>query len=140
MLSVTNQIQIPLTELDFQYVRSSGPGGQNVNKVATKAVLRWDVTTSPSLSEEVRMRFLERYGGRVNTEGVLVISSDRHRSQSRNADDCLDRLRELLLEVAEPPKPRRPTRPSAGVRRRRLADKRRVAVKKQTRRIVHDDE
>lgn len=136
MLVINPQINVPLSELDFQYVRSSGPGGQNVNKVATKAVLRWDVTGSPGLPDEVRERFLEQHANRINAEGVLVLACDRHRTQSRNAEDCLERLRELIAEVAEPPKERRPTRAPAGVDRRRLEEKRRRSEKKQLRKPV----
>jgi ribosome-associated protein len=136
MIEVGDRIRIPEDELEFQYVRSSGPGGQNVNKVATKAVLRWAVASSPSLPEPVRARFMERHANRINAEGELVISCDSSRSQSQNAAECLDRLRELIAEVADPPRPRKRTRPSPGAKRRRLANKRRQADKKKQRRSV----
>lgn len=140
MLEVDDRIHIPLDELEFQYVRSSGPGGQNVNKVATKAVMRWAVASSPSLPEPIRARFMERHANRINAEGELVIACDSSRSQAQNAAACLDRLRELIAEVVNPPRPRKPTRPSAGAKRRRLADKRRQADKKKQRKSVSRDD
>jgi ribosome-associated protein len=121
-------------------VRSSGPGGQNVNKVATKAVLRWDVAKSPSLPADVRARFLERHATRINAAGELVLACGRFRSQARNAEACLDLLRELLAEVAEPPAERVPTRTPARAKRRRLEDKRRHATTKQRRRARPDED
>ena len=140
MLVVNDHVQIPSDELSFKYVRSRGPGGQNVNKVATKAVLRWAVTSNTSLPEEVRARFLERHSNRINAAGELVLSCDQYRSQARNAEACLERLRELVVEVVDPPPKRKPTRPSAGLKRRRLADKRRQSAKKQLRRPVSTDD
>jgi len=140
MLEIDDTISIPLEELSFQYVRSGGPGGQNVNKVATKAVLRWQVTTSPSLPEPVRARFLERHANRVNADGELVLSSDRYRSQARNAADCLDRLRELVAEVVDAPAERKPTKPSRRAKRRRLDEKRRQGDKKSLRKSVSQDD
>src|SRR6478672_8286326 len=109
MLDVTSKIQIPDAELQFTYVRSSGPGGQNVNKVSSKAVLRWRVITSAALPPEVRSRFLARYKSRLTTEGDLLISSQRYRDQGRNIEDAREKLREMILAVAVPPKRRRPT-------------------------------
>lgn len=139
MLTVNHQLGVPLSELEFRFVRSSGPGGQNVNKVATKAVLRWDVSSTTSLDESIKARFLQKNQNRINAEGELVLASDRFRSQTRNMKDCLDKLRSLISDVVRPPKPRRPTRPSAGVRRRRLEDKRRLSQKKKNRRFVDSD-
>lgn len=139
MLVVDQQLGVPLTELVFRFVRSSGPGGQNVNKVATKAVLRWDIDATTSLAESIKERFVQQNQNRINSEGELVLASDRFRSQTRNMKDCLDKLRALLSEVLRPPKPRRPTRPSAGVRRRRLEDKRHLSQKKRTRQTVDSD-
>lgn len=139
MLNVNEQIAIPLTELNFSFARSGGPGGQNVNKVNTKATLRWGVADSPSLPEGVRQRFLEKYKRRITTEGELVLSSQRFRDQGRNVADCLDKLRELLLEVATPPKRRKKTKPSRAARERRLQQKSRQSEKKQRRRTRFDD-
>ena len=133
MLEVTPQLQIPLAEFQFAYSRSSGPGGQNVNKVSTKATLRWPVSQTSSLPEPVRQRFLARYKRRITKEGELVLSSQRFRDRERNVSDCLEKLRALLLEVATPPKRRKPTRPTSGSKRRRLDAKRKQSEKKQQR-------
>jgi len=140
VLDVSPEIQIPLRELRFEFVRSAGAGGQNVNKVNTKAVLRWNLAGSRHLPEAVRSRFLVRYRRRVNAEGELVLTSDRFRSQGRNIADCLERLRALLLTVAKAPRPRRPTKPTRGARERRLEGKRQRSQTKQHRRKPgHDD-
>src|SRR6516164_914210 len=111
MLSITPALQIPDGEFAFSYVRSSGPGGQNVNKVNSKAVLRWSPTTSPSLPEDVRARFLSRYASRLTIAGELILTSQRSRDQNRNSEDCLERLRQMLLAVTHEPIARRPTKP-----------------------------
>ncbi|MBS0265159.1 MAG: aminoacyl-tRNA hydrolase [Planctomycetes bacterium] len=134
MLIVTNSIQIPDDELQFTFARSSGPGGQNVNKVNSKAVLRWSPVTSPNLPADVRERFLTRFGARLTTEGELLLSSQQSRDQARNMEDCLERLKEMILSVARKPVARRPTKPTRGSQRRRLEGKRRQSGKKQDRR------
>ena len=123
-LVVNSRIKIPLNEFDLRYDRSSGPGGQNVNKLATKVTLRWAVTTSPSLSETVRQRFLKHYRRRITKSGDLVINSQRFRDQSRNINDCYEKLRGLLEKVAAPPKKRKPTKPTRASREKRLREKR----------------
>lgn len=135
-LAVASQPQIapPLAELRFSFARSSGPGGQNVNKVESKVVLRWDVARSRSLRADVRARFLARFATRITNEGELVISSQRYRDRERNVADCVEKLRGMLAEVAVAPKRRRPTRPGRGARERRLAGKRAQARKKAERR------
>ncbi len=120
MLTVSDEIRIPLRELRFTFARSSGPGGQNVNKVATKAILHWDVVGSRSLPDPVRARLLARYPRRITRGGELVITSQRFRDRGRNVADCLEKLRALLLSVARPQTARRPTRPTAASRSRRL--------------------
>jgi ribosome-associated protein len=134
MLTVNAQIQIPDSEFEWTYARSSGPGGQNVNKVSSKAVLRWNVLASPSLPPEVRARFLSRYGSRLTTEGDLLITSQRYRDQGRNVSDALEKLAAMLTEVARPPKRRRPTKPTKGSVTRRLESKQARSRTKQTRR------
>ncbi|MEX0586113.1 MAG: alternative ribosome rescue aminoacyl-tRNA hydrolase ArfB [Pirellulales bacterium] len=134
MLVVGRRIRLPLTELTFTYVRSSGPGGQNVNKVASKAVLRWQPATSGGLPEDVRERFLRRYDSRLTNAGELILTSDRYRDQGRNTADCLDKLRAMLAAVADPPKPRKRTKPSRASVERRLKSKQRAGAKKQGRR------
>ena len=134
------RLQVPTRELRFRFVRSSGAGGQNVNKVASKAVLRWDVASSPGLPPDVRQRFLERYARRLTTEGELVLASDRFRDQARNVADCVERLNEMLQAVAVPPVPRRATRPSGAARAQRLAAKRRRGEAKVRRRAPRPTE
>jgi ribosome-associated protein len=127
-------VPLPLRELHFSFARSSGPGGQNVNKVESKAVLRWDVGASRAVPAAVRARFKSRFARRITGEGVLVLASQRHRERERNVADCLAKLGAMLAEVAKPEKPRRPTRPSRGAREKRLAEKRHAARRKAERR------
>ena len=140
VLVVDARIQIPLRELDIQFVRSSGPGGQNVNKVSTKAVLRWPVMHSPSLPDDVRQRFAARYPRRITRTGDLVIHSQRFRDQGRNVADCLEKLRELLASVARPPARRRPSKPSRAGVERRLEQKKRQGERKTDRRKPRPDD
>ena len=130
---VSDAIRIPLREITFRYVRSSGPGGQNVNKVASKAVLRWPAATSPSLPDDVRRRLAMRFGSRLTVAGEIVLSCDRHRDRERNRAECLDRLREMLAAVAVAPKPRKKTRPSRSAKERRLLVKRMQSEQKRLR-------
>ena len=131
MIEITPTIAIDPREISESFVRSPGPGGQNVNKVATAVQLRFDVRHSPSLPEAVRARAEGLAGRRLTKAGVLVINAARFRSQERNREDALARLVELLREAARRPTPRKPTRPGAGAKRRRLDDKtRRGAIKK----------
>jgi ribosome-associated protein len=121
-------------ELKFTYVRSSGPGGQNVNKVNSKAVLRWNVAASPGVPDAVRARFMQQFGGRLTEAGDLVITSQRFREQSRNEEDCREKLRAMLSAVARPPKRRKKTKPTRASIERRKEQKRETAHKKQRRR------
>jgi ribosome-associated protein len=140
MLQVSSKIRIPNSELKFTFVRSSGPGGQNVNKLNTKAVLRWAAQTSSSVPPDVLDRFLTRYRNRVTADGAVLISSQRFRNQSRNAADCLDKLRNMLAAVAAAPVPRRATKPPRAAVERRLATKQARAQKKQRRQVVRFEE
>jgi ribosome-associated protein len=127
-------VPLPLVELHFSFARSSGPGGQNVNKVESKAVLHWDVGASRAVPAAVRARLRSRYARRITGEGVLVLSSQRHRTRERNVADCLAKLEAMLAEVATPPKKRKPTRPGRAARERRLAEKRATSRRKAERR------
>lgn len=124
VLSVTPRIQIPLDEFEFQFARSSGPGGQNVNKVNSKATLRWRPLESPSLPDDVRQRFATRFASKLLTDGSILISCEKSRSQLLNRIGCLDQLTGWLKEVAASPKKRRPTKPTKGSKTRRLNEKR----------------
>jgi ribosome-associated protein len=130
---VNSRISIPRRELRFSFVRSAGPGGQNVNKVASKAVLRWDVRASPSLPEDVRERFAALFARRINDRGEVVVASQRYRDQAKNIDDCLDKLRSFILSAASKPKKRRKTRVPKAAREARLRQKRVTAEKKRRR-------
>lgn len=135
MLVVNERIRIPLREMSFTYARGSGPGGQNVNKVNSKVILSWNVTESPSLPGPVRARFLKAFANRINQAGEVVIASDRHRDQGKNQEDCLEKLRAMLEQVAHPPKPRIATKPTRSSRENRLSGKRiRSEVKRQRQR------
>jgi ribosome-associated protein len=139
MLSVSPEIQIPEEELTFTYARSSGPGGQAVNKVNTKAVLRWNFAASRALSEGARARFLERFGGRLTKTGDLIVASDEHRDQRRNQEACREKLQAMLAAIARPPKARRPTKPTRGSKERKLDAKKRVGQNKALRRKISFD-
>jgi ribosome-associated protein len=134
VLQVNESIAIPDEEFVWSFARSGGPGGQNVNKVSSKAILRWDVAHSPSLPEHVkhRLRALERK--RFTTDGELILSSQKTRDQERNKQDCLDKLAAMLREAATLPKARRATRPSRASKARRLEAKRRRGALKAARR------
>jgi ribosome-associated protein len=134
MLQVTDAITIPEAEFDWSYARSGGPGGQNVNKVASKAVLRWNVRASPSLPDHVKGRLCALNRRRVTSTGDLILTAQRYRDQERNRQDCLDKLAELVREAATLPKARRATRPTRGSKQRRLAAKRHRSVLKASRR------
>jgi len=136
MIIVTPDIRINEDELRFQFKLASGPGGQNVNKVATAADLRFDVARSPSLPEAVRARLLALAGSRVTQDGELLITARRFRSQERNRQDAIERLVDLIQKAAEIPKPRLKIKPSRAAKKRRVAEKRRVGEKKQTRRMA----
>ncbi|MFK7819817.1 MAG: alternative ribosome rescue aminoacyl-tRNA hydrolase ArfB [Planctomycetaceae bacterium] len=134
MLKANARIQIPFTEFDFTFSRSGGPGGQNVNKVSTKVTLRWNVSGSKTLPDDVRRRFMAKYHRRITKDGDLVMYSQRYRDQGRNVADVLEKLRGLLLEVATAPRRRKPTKPSKGANERRLKGKRQKSERKQNRR------
>ena len=139
-MHIPPRISIPDSEFQFTFVRSSGPGGQNVNKVNTKAVLRWPVAASPSLPPAVRDRFRTRYASRLTTDGELVLSSQRFRDQAKNRDDCLEKLRAMLEAVAVAPVRRRKTKPSRASVERRIEAKRRLSGRKQQRRQRPSDD
>ncbi len=133
-LEITSRLRIPLREFSWSVARSSGPGGQNVNKVNSKVILRWSPRETMGLSADVLTRFLSRYGSRLTEDGELIVASERFRDQPKNRADCLEKLAAMLRSVAVPPKVRRATKPSLGSKRRRLADKKQRSQTKQGRR------
>ena len=122
-LHITAQIVIGEDELDERFIQASGPGGQNVNKVATAVQLRFDVVHSPSLPDDVRARLMALAGRRLTRQGVIVVIARRHRTQDRNRQDARQRLADLIRRAAIPPRPRRATRPTLASKQRRLAAK-----------------
>jgi ribosome-associated protein len=139
MIEVAPGIGICEAELDVTFVRSSGPGGQNVNKTSTKAVVRWNVRASRTLRDDVKARFLARYPSRVTSAGDVLVTSDRFRDQPKNLEDCLAKLAAMVREVAAPPRTRRPTRPSHSARDRRIKAKKTRGTLKSLRSRVGDD-
>lgn len=133
MIEIVPGLSLDDDELTFEASRSSGPGGQNVNKVATAVTLRFDAAASPSLPAPVRERLIRLAGGRATRDGVIVLRARRHRSQARNRRDVVDRLVELIREAAEEPEERKATKPTEAARRRRVDDKRRRGEVKQRR-------
>jgi ribosome-associated protein len=125
MIRITDAIAIDEDELEERFIRASGPGGQNVNKLSSAVQLRFDVRHSPNLSADVRARLERLAGSRLTRAGVLVITAQRHRTQERNRQDALERLIELIRRAAVAPIPRRATRPTAGSREQRLESKKR---------------
>jgi ribosome-associated protein len=140
MIAVTRTITLDERELEEHFIRSSGPGGQNVNKVSTAVQLRFAIDASPTLGESVRRRLKSLAGRRVTREGVLVITAERHRTRERNRADALERLLDLIRRAAEPVKKRVPTRPSAGSRKRHREGKIAQSRVKRLRRTVPGDE
>ncbi|MCC6560752.1 MAG: aminoacyl-tRNA hydrolase [Xanthomonadales bacterium] len=131
MLEINSRIHIPDGELDERFVRASGPGGQNVNKVSTAVELRFDARSSPSLPEAVRTRLLARADRRITDDGVVVIQANRFRTQERNREDARERLAEIIRAASFVPKARVATRPTRASKERRLdAKKSRSAIKR----------
>jgi ribosome-associated protein len=138
-VEITPNLHIPETEFAWTFARSGGPGGQNVNKVASKALLRWNIAASTALPAEVKNRLAQQQKRFFTLEGELIISSQLTRDQDRNRQDCVDKLRAMILQALEVPKPRKKTRPSRGSKRRRLQDKKMRSQTKQQRQRPRND-
>ncbi len=138
MIQITPSIALHENEIQEEFIKASGPGGQHVNKAATAVQLRFDVANSPSLPEPVRERLARLAGNRLTGEGVLIIGAGQHRSQEQNRRDALNRLVQLIRQAAKRPKTRRRTKPSRAAKKRRLENKRRRGQVKRWRRSVDD--
>ena len=133
-------MKIPLHELQFEYSRSSGPGGQNINKVNSKATLRWNIMDCTILPKAVLERFLQKFKNKVLADGTVIVSSQRYRSQMQNMEDCLEKIQEMLDQATAVPKKRVPTKPSKGSIETRIKSKKAKAnVKKMRNKSSYED-
>ena len=132
--------RVPEPELSFRASRAGGPGGQHVNQSSTRVEVRWQVTESPSLTDDQRERLIEKLGSRIDSRGFLRVVAEERRSQLRNREAAVERLNALVSEALKRPKPRRKTKPPASSKRKRLEDKRRRGTQKRQRRPVDKDD
>lgn len=132
------KFQIPLSELEFSFVRSSGPGGQNVNKVNSKAVLRWNILKSTTISAFNRVHLLQKLSNKLTQEGELIISSDVYRDQGRNREECIQKLNQMVEEALKVQKVRRDTKPTWSSQKRNEVSKKKNSDKKRLRKVSYD--
>jgi ribosome-associated protein len=135
-LKISTKISIPDSEFDLHFSRSSGPGGQNVNKVNSKVVMYWPIADSSTVPQEVKDRFAAKFSHRMTQEHIVIITSDKYRDQKRNVEDCLEKLKEMLVEVLVPPKKRRATKPSKSSVQKRLSGKKADSDRKKLRKKI----
>ncbi len=138
-IEIASNVHIPEEEIEWNFVRASGPGGQNVNKVSSKAVLMWNVDETHSLPFDAKTRLYTQQKRRFSNEGVLQIASQRFRDQERNREDCIDKLREMIEQALKKPKPRKKTRPTRASKERRLQSKRQQSERKARRKPPRHD-
>ena len=138
MIRVTKTISLDEREVTIKHILASGPGGQNVNKVATAAQLRFDIRNSVSLPDDVKERLIKLAGRRATSAGMLIITARRYRTRERNRQDAIDRLVTLVRRASEKPKPRKKTKPSSAQKQKRIDEKRRQAGKKQLRQSIRE--
>ncbi len=138
MFEITETIQIPEEELIWSFARSGGPGGQNVNKVASKAILKWGLVASDRVAPYIKRRMKELYPSRVTEDGIVVISSQENRDQARNREACLEKLKQMIITASRIATVRRETKPTLGSKKRRLDEKKRT-TKRIANRKVQDD-
>lgn len=138
MLLITPEIKIPYAEFELSYARSSGPGGQNVNKVNSKALLRWNVHESPSISLDIRARIMAKLASQITQDGEILVASDRFRDQIRNREDCFQKFKELIAWATSIPKKRKKTKPTYSSQNKAKNLKKRHSEKKNARRFKAD--
>lgn len=136
MLEVSDKIKIPLSEITFSYALSSGPGGQHVNKTSSKAILKWNFQSSSAINSHTKLRILELYPSLIASAEILTIKSDKSRQQRLNTQDCLNKLKDIVLKASHIPKKRRPTKPSKNAKQKRLNEKKKHGDKKKLRKPV----